>query len=186
MRTMLAFALAAALLSFAAAQDKPENLAVNGSFDQGADPGAYKTYKKGDKFPGWTITKGSIDHIGTYFKCAHKSCLDMNGNELGAIHQTIATEPGKKYDVTFMLSANPQCGGPKKTLRVSAAGASKSYGVTASGKMPWAKRAWQFTATEDKTSLTFESVGENSACGPLLDSVSVTLAPEPPATDQPK
>jgi choice-of-anchor C domain-containing protein len=184
MRTLL-LALATLLLLPAFAQqkdDKPENLVVNGGFDQGADPGGFKTLKKGDKLPGWTITKGSVDEIGSYFKCAHGRCLDMNGSELGAIRQTLATEAGKKYEVSFLLSANPQCGGPKKTLRVSAAGDSKSFVVLVKPNLPWAKHAWEFTAKKDKTPLSFDSVGENSACGPLLDSVTVTLLPDEPAT----
>ncbi|MDP9264246.1 MAG: choice-of-anchor C family protein [Acidobacteriota bacterium] len=184
MRTLL-FVLASLLLISAFAQQKdakPENLVANGGFDQGADPGGFKTFKKGDKFPGWTITKGSIDQIGSYFKCAHGRCLDMNGNELGAIRQTLATEAGKKYEVSFLLSVNPQCGGPKKALRVSAAGDAKSFVVMAKANTPWAKRTWEFTAKEDKTPLSFESIGESSACGPLLDSVTVTLAPDEPAT----
>jgi choice-of-anchor C domain-containing protein len=185
MRSSLLLALATLLLISAFAQQKnakPENLVVNGGFDQGADPGSFKTFKKGDKFPGWTITKGSVDEIGSYFKCAHGRCLDMSGNELGAIRQTIATEAGKKYEVSFMLSANPQCGGPKKTLRVSAAGDSKSFVVMAKPNIPWAKHTWEFTAKEDKTPLSFESVGEISSCGPLLDSVTVTLVLDEAAT----
>lgn len=187
MRSSLFFALALAtflvLSAFAQQKDaKPENLVVNGGFDQGANPGSYKTFKKGIKFPGWTITKGSVDQIGSYFKCAHGRCMDMNGNELGAIRQTLTTEVGKKYEVSFMLSANAQCGGHKKTLRVSAAGDLKSFVVMAKPNTPWTKRTWDFTAEEEKTPLSFESVGENSACGPLLDSVTVTLAPDQPAT----
>jgi choice-of-anchor C domain-containing protein len=185
MRSSLLLALATILLFPAFAQQKdakPENLVVNGGFDQGADPGGFKTFKKGDKFPGWTITKGSVDQIGSYFKCAHGRCLDMNGSELGAIRQTLATEAGKKYQVSFLLSINPQCGGPKKALRVSAAGDSKSFVVMAKPNIPWTKHTWEFTAKEDKTPLSFESAGENSACGPLLDSVTVTLLPDEPAT----
>ena len=181
MRTLPALALAGLLFATAAAQaPKPQNLAVNGGFDQGADPGGYKTFKKGDKFPGWTITKGSIDQIGSYFKCAHKWCVDMDGNEPGGIRQSIATEAGKKYEVAFLLSANPQCGEPKKTLRVAAVGDSKLFAVTPKNPMAWARQTWQFTAQEDKTALSFDSLDKSGACGPLLDSVVVTLVPEPP------
>jgi choice-of-anchor C domain-containing protein len=187
MRSSLFFGLALATLLFlsALAQPKdatPENLVANGGFDQGADPGPFKTFKKGDKFPGWTITKGSVDQVGSYFKCAHSRCMDMNGNELGAIRQTLATEAGKSYRLTFQLSANAQCGGHQKTLRVSAAGDSKSFVVTAKPGTPWTRHTWDFTAKEDKTALSFESTGESSACGPLLDSVTVTPAPDQPAT----
>ena len=184
MRRSLLLALAGLLLVSAFAQQKaakPENLVANGGFDQGGDPGLFRTFQKGDKFPGWTITKGSIDVIGSYFKCAHGHCLDLNGNNLGAIRQTITTEAGKSYRLTFELSANPSCGEPKKTLRVTAGSQSKSFVVMAKPTIPWTKRTWDFTADADKTALAFESTGSDSACGPLLDSVSVTLLPDAPA-----
>jgi choice-of-anchor C domain-containing protein len=184
MRRSLLLVLAGLLVFSAFAQPQaaqPENLVANGGFDQGADPGGFKTFSKGDKFPGWTIAKGSIDEIGTFFKCAHGRCLDLNGNNLGAIRQTITTEAGKSYRLTFELSANPQCGEPKKTLRVSAGSQSKSFTVLAKPTIPWTRRTWDFTADADKTALAFASTGKDSACGPLLDSVSVTLLPDAPA-----
>ena len=189
MRRSLPLAPVALLLGSAIAQvkdAKPANLVVNGGFDQGADPGGYKTFKQGDKFPGWTITKGSIDEIGTYFKCAHDRCLDMSGNNNGGIRQTIATEAGKNYRLTFELSANPQCGDPKKTLRVTAGKDSKTFVVTAKPTIPWTRRTWDFAADSDKTVLAFEATGKDSSCGPLLDSVSVTVVPDEPAPAKPQ
>ena len=167
-----------------AAQQKPANLAANGGFEQGADPGGFKTYKSGDKFPGWTISKGSIDHIGTYFKCAHGRCVDMNGNEPGAIRQSLATETGKKYKVAFAFAGNPQCGEPKKSLRACAGKECKTFSLVAKS-ITWSRRSFEFIAEGDKTMLSFESTGHNDACGPLLDDVSVTLVPdEPPAAEK--
>jgi len=116
---ILMAAVAAAALAQSKPASKPENLVVNGGFEQGADPGAFKNYspQTKDKLAGWTVTKGSIDVIGTYFKCAHGRCLDMNGSNNGTIRQTIATEAGKKYRLSFELSANSQCGDPKKVQR---------------------------------------------------------------------
>jgi choice-of-anchor C domain-containing protein len=178
MRNLLTLVVAIALLAPAAlsqqrAAAKPENLVVNGGFDQGADPGGYKGYTTKDKLPGWTVTKGSVDVIGTYFKCSHGRCLDMDGSNNGTIRQTIATEAGKKYRLSFALSANPQCGDPKKVLRVSAGKESKQFVVMSKPTIPWVRRTWDFTADADKTPLTFASVGKDSACGPMLDDVAV-------------
>jgi choice-of-anchor C domain-containing protein len=189
MRNLLVLLFAGALLllpAFAQHSDtaKPENLASNGGFEQGPDPGGFKVYKKGERVSGWTVASGEVDHIGSYFKCARGRCLDMNGYNVGAVRQAIATEPGRKYKVSFSLSANPQCGTPKKTLRVSAAGQAQQFSVTAKPTLAWARRSWEFTAKEDKTSLQFQSVNQPSACGPLLDEIAVTLVPEePPATE---
>lgn len=185
MRRTTLFALVALLAITVAAQQKPENLVTNGGFEQGPDPGAYKTFNKGDKFPGWTITKGSIDEIGSYFKCAHGRCLDMHGNNVGAIRQTLATEAGKKYKLAFALAGNPQCGEPKKILRACAGKECKTFTVVAKS-VTWARRSFEFTAEGDKTPLTFEATGKDSACGPLLDDVSVTLVPDEPASTESK
>jgi len=184
MRKMLVLIVALAATAWAQekAAAKPENLVVNGGFEQGADPGGYKGYGPKDKLPGWTVTKGSVDVIGTYFKCAHGRCLDVNGGSNGTIRQNIATEAGKKYRVSFALSANPQCGDAKKVLRVSAGKESKQFVVMAKPTIPWVRRTWDFTAEADKTPLSFSSVGKDSACGPMLDDVAVVgIAESEPA-----
>src|SRR5258706_4651710 len=141
-------AAVALLATLTLAQDagKPANLVVSGGFDQGPEPGGFKTYTTKDKLPGWTVAKGSVDVIGTYFKCPHGRCLDLNGNNNGAIRQSLATEPGKKYKLSFALSANPQCGEPKKVLRVSAGKQSQQFTITYNPAIPWTKRSWEFTA----------------------------------------
>src|SRR5438128_12553791 len=105
MRAPLVAAIALlATLTFAQDAAKPANLVTNGGFDQGPDPGGFKTYTTKDKLPGWAVTKGSVDVIGTLFKCEHGRCVDMQGNENGAIRQTIATEAGKQDRPSFALS----------------------------------------------------------------------------------
>ncbi|MDP9267167.1 MAG: choice-of-anchor C family protein [Acidobacteriota bacterium] len=174
---IVAALLATAALSQGKAAAKPENLVVNGGFEQGVDPGGFLGYSStGNKLPGWTVAKGSVDVIGTYFKCSHGRCLDLNGSVNGTIRQTIATEAGKKYRVSFALSANPQCGDPKKVLRVSTgkeSTQSKQFVVTGKPTIPWVRRTWDFTADADKTPLTFASIGKDSACGPMLDDIAV-------------
>jgi choice-of-anchor C domain-containing protein len=167
-----------ATLAFAQDAPKPANLVVNSGFEQGPDPGGYKSYTSKDKLPGWTIAQGSVDVIGNYFKCAHGRCIDMQGNNNGVIRQTIATEAGKKYRVSFALSANPQCGDAKKVLRVSAGKESKQFVVMSKPTIPWTRRTWEFTADADKTPLTFASTGKEGSCGPMLDDVSVVLIAE--------
>src|SRR5207244_8975944 len=71
-----------------------------------------------------TIDSGSIDWIGSYWPAADGSrSIDLNGNETGAISQTLTTTIGNTYVVTFDLSGNPDGPPTAKTLTVGATGA---------------------------------------------------------------
>ena len=161
------------------------NLLVNGSFEDGPEPDAagpgFTPYEAGSTaIPGWSITRGSVDYIGSYWQHADgRRSIDLNGNEPGTIAQTFRTRPGATYLVTFSLAGN-DCGdaGGVKTLVVRAAGHEQDFTFDATGRtyadMGWVIRSWEFTAEADETTLEFSSTTETSvACGPALDRVSV-------------
>ena len=51
--------------------------------------------RRADRPPGWTVTRGSVDYIGPYWQHADgRRSIDLNGNEPGAIAQTLRTRPG--------------------------------------------------------------------------------------------
>ena len=65
-------------------KDSEANLLVNGSFEEGPDPGeqGWKPLDKGCKdIKGWEVTRGQIDYLGTYWEHADgKRSLDLDGN----------------------------------------------------------------------------------------------------------
>jgi choice-of-anchor C domain-containing protein len=157
-------------------------LVTNGSFEDGPElPEGWKAIDKDSTdIMGWTVTRGGIDLLSTHWKAADgKRSLDLHGTPgYGGVKQTIKTEKGKKYVVTFHLAGNPGGQVKEKGVWVAAAGDKKKFTFDAKGKseadMGWEKQSWEFTATADETELeiyTAETADE--FCGPALDDVSV-------------
>ena len=106
------------------------NLVNNSSFEQGEPVGAFATIKAGDGLlPGWQVARGSIDMLGSYWPASHGGqCLDLHGaSGIGAIRQTLTTEPGQSYEVRFDMAGDPECGATLRKIRVTAAGQSSDF-----------------------------------------------------------
>jgi choice-of-anchor C domain-containing protein len=167
--------------------DKETNLLVNGGFEEGIDDiGEFKPLDKGSTdIKGWTVIRAQIDYIGSYWQPAGgKRSLDLHGSPgIGGVSQTFKTTKGQKYRVTFHLAANPDGTVAKKKVGVKAGGKEKEFEFDATGKtreqMGWEKKTWEFTATDDETTLEiFSTMTEDEACGPALDEVSVVAVKE--------
>jgi choice-of-anchor C domain-containing protein len=155
----------------------------NGSFETGtftANP--FDTLPAGSTaLTDWTIDSGSIDWIGSYWQAADGSrSIDLNGNETGAISQTLTTTIGNTYVVTFSLSGNPDGPPTAKTLTVGATGAPSAiytFDTALAGNtladMKWAGQTYSFLATSSSTVLSFTSTTVGP-WGPALDNVNVT------------
>ena len=167
-----------AVLALAGCSHTPKNLVKNGSFEDGADPGAFATLSPGsNSITGWTITRKTVDYIGTYFPCADgKRCIDMDGTPgFGGLSQTFATTPGTTYVVQFELGANTDGPPDVKKLGVAAAGQKAEFDHPSNHD--WTPKKWQFTAKGTQTTLEFYSLDtEGGICGPMLDNVSVVRA----------
>src|SRR5438445_12750864 len=65
---------------------------VNGSFELGANPGDSVLVYSGDSttIPGWTVTSGSVDLVGTHWPAADGSrSIYLSGDDAGTLSQTI-------------------------------------------------------------------------------------------------
>ena len=155
----------------------------NGSFETGtftANP--FDTLPAGSTaLTDWTIDSGSIDWVGSYWQAADGSrSIDLNGNETGAISQTLTTTIGNTYVVTFSLSGNPDGPPTAKMLTVGATGAPTApytFDTAAAGNtlanMKWVEQTYSFLATSSSTVLSFTSTIAGP-WGPALDNVNVT------------
>ena len=153
---------------------------TNGSFEQGTDPGSFTTVNAGDtNITGWTVTKGNVDYIGSYWQAEDgQRSIDMSGFfQAGGLSQTLNTVAGHTYTVTFWLAGNPDGGPGVKTLNVDTGGTATAYTFTVTNQthdaMGWETHTYNFTATGSTTTLTF-ATDDASAYGPALDNVSVS------------
>lgn len=162
---------------------------TNGSFEEGANPGAFSLVSAGDtSIPGWSVDFESVDYIGSYWQASEGvRSLDMSGLTAGQISQTINTVPGWTYRVTFDMSGNAGGAPAVKMLTVSVNGAQAqtySYDTAAKGttelSMNWETLTYVFTADSSSSRLAFTSETAGWFV-PALDNVSVTA--DEPDTD---
>ena len=162
----------------------PENLIVNGSFEEGPKVGSFLSLDVGSTaIPGWVVTRGQIDLIGTHWKSADGvRSIDLHGSPgFGGIAQTFPTKNGRLYRVTFWLAGTPAAlsgpGGVKRVaVRAAERGAAFSFDTTGKtgADMGWIPVAWEFVAIADKTTLEFHTLeAVDPIHGPGLDNVSV-------------
>jgi choice-of-anchor C domain-containing protein len=182
--------LTAGALTYAAddKQDKEADLIVNGSFEEGTDPGeqGWKPLDKGSKdIKGWEVTRGQIDYISSYWEHAEgKRSIDLHGSPgYGGIKQTFKTKKGQKYRLTFALAGNPVGTTAEKKLGVKVGDKEEEFLFNTEGKttdnMGWATQVLDFTATNSETTLEFYTLmKEDPNCGPALDNVSVAPSKE--------
>ncbi len=159
------------------------NVVANGGFEQPvvANTATFDTYPSGSsQLTGWSVTAGSIDHIGDYWNAAEGAqSIDLDGSAAGTIKQTIATVPGQAYRVSFQYSANGDrpAGQPKPEMRVKAAGTSLGtfeHGFAAANpNINWTDGEASFVATGPSTELAFVSDdAPGSPWGIALDAVT--------------
>lgn len=188
----LAAGVAAIALAFAATAAQASSILINGSFEDGTDPGVFTTYPGGSSgLPGWSIFGAGIDHIGTYWQAADgKRSLDLSALNAGGIQQDFNTSVGHQYLVKFDLAGNPGDNtiDPLKTIYYSVFGIGllDQYTTTfdtthtSSTNMGWETIAFSFIAKSPVTSIVFSSF-TNTAFGPALDNVSINAVPLPAA-----
>ncbi|WP_235976743.1 choice-of-anchor C family PEP-CTERM protein [Sandaracinobacteroides hominis] len=156
---------------------------VNGSFEDSPAFGAgFVTYGTGStNLTGWTISNGSIDHIGSYWNASNGNrSIDLNGNSAGTISQALNTVAGTRYRVSFDIASNPDNQALKSMLVGfgDATPVSVQYTGAISQPLGWQSVVLEFTASSNASVLSFTG-GDTGAYGIALDNVSVSAVPEP-------
>jgi choice-of-anchor C domain-containing protein len=170
---------------------QPASLIRNGSFEEGPGTPVFLNLPgKSTALPGWVVTGEGIDLVGAgYWRSSEGAyAIDLDGSARsrttppyvrGGIAQTFATQPGKRYRVTFDLAGNTYRGPIKKPMRVRAAGDSADFVFDVTGKngqnMGWVAKEWEFTAKADSTTLEFTSLTQSpeTGYGAAIDRVAV-------------
>ncbi len=157
----------------------------NGSFENSTtNPGGYfVTLSAGNtQITGWTVLGDTIDYMDsltTWDASDGSRSLDLNGNGLGGVEQSINTVIGNTYKVTFDLAGN-HTNLVLKEMNVNAIGETtqtQSFSFVTIGdhddrNMDWVTESWTFTADDTITKLQFISTITGNA-GPALDNVRV-------------
>jgi choice-of-anchor C domain-containing protein len=188
-------------------QANPDNLLINGSFEEGPDPlggeGYFLILVAGSRqIVGWQVTKSTIDYKCGYFVTpAGTRSIDLDGTPgPGAIAQTFVTIPGRRYEVSFYMSGNPE-GNPyissEYRVKVMGVRAANDHGVFyfdttghTRDNMGWRHEVWSFTAVAETTTLEFLSLSSPSSTsgplyyGPVIDDVCVREATYEPTVRQ--
>jgi choice-of-anchor C domain-containing protein len=168
---------------------------TNGSFELGSlDANSpFVTLFPGDtSIQDWSIVgANSVDYIGSFWVASDGArSIDMSGLGPGTIEQTFDTTPGATYKVTFDLAGNS--GGNAtapdqsvKSLQASIDSVNRAlFSFDTTGRtnddMGWVTMDFTFTAAASTSTLGFSSLSD-SAFGPALDNVSMSVVPVAPA-----
>jgi choice-of-anchor C domain-containing protein len=172
------------------------DLIQNGSFESGVEKiGDFITVSTTDgttKIYNWSVTAGTVDYIGGYWKASDGNrSIDLNGSPgVGIMASTsFETQSGATYKILFDMSGNFEHDAAARSLKVSVNNSSSTYNdYTFSkpdgwgfGDMKWKTQTFYFTATSNLTTLSFQSLSSDVYCGPVLDNVRGALVPLPGA-----
>ena len=168
--------------------DWPQDVVSDGLFLEAPDPGVSTQYNTGQTFGGWTVTDGDVELIGSGFEDSPLGGrgVALNGNNPGAITQTLATEAGRQYQVVFAASGTWGSGDEIKDIRVSADGESEDFSISeppnwSPTNMLWQNLSFSFTADGTSTDLTFASLDAGNI-GPAIADVQVIEIPQAVST----
>ena len=170
----------------AIAVDGP-NLVVNGNFAEpvvpDGQPGLFPT-----EVPGWESSTGDFEVTNdtTWTPPAGSApgtqSVDLNPNVASEIQQTVPTEPGMTYTLTFDLAGNLFNDPAVKTGDFYVEGAragSLDFDTTGTSgtDMGWVTKSYTFTATDTATVISFASTTPNNF-GPVITNVSLVATPD--------
>lgn len=174
--------LAAALITTMAGAHAAGNLVADGSFEsQQQNAGTWNVY---GSLPGWSVVSGTGVELrnnvaGTAFD--GNNFVELDGYVNSAISQTLATDAGSFYTLSFEYSARASVSAASNPIEVLWNGASVAT-VTADGTrlsaLDWHQFSYQVHGT-GSDALQFRAVGISDGLGGSLDAVSVTAVPEP-------
>jgi choice-of-anchor C domain-containing protein len=153
---------------------------MNGSFENGTNPGEAMVLPSGSKaIDGWTVIGGNASYVGGRWQ--HSQGLRSVGLPCGGgISQTFPTEPNQEYEVRFNMAGDPNTPPAVKSVEVSFGGAKRVFTFDTTGRslanMGWEARSWVFAPVDDPTTtLTFSS--PTTGCStPAVDNVRLTAS----------
>ena len=164
------------------------NIVTNGSFEHPSIAPQNTTHAAGSlDLQGWSIAGTSgVDHVRSLWQPAEgDQSVSLNWTSPSTISQTLLTEAGQDYQLSFSLAAeHPASNSIERTLDVfwgTSLVGSLLFDPTgrSNANMGWESHAFSVTGTGSDI-LSFVSTTTGNF-GPAIDSVSVLAVPEPTA-----
>ena len=169
------------------------NLLINGGFEEPDLEGANWDFFSDDTdVPGWDLVTGNgIEIQGSVYQSADGSNqhFEFDGDGTDAentgttIAQTFTTTPGQRYQLSFFHSPRPDTDADDNTFEfdMNVVDASdNSTNLTDSiesgagtGSVNWQQETYEFIASGNTSTITFEYTGDQNTFGGLLDEVEV-------------
>jgi hypothetical protein len=186
MRIGLALAASALLATSAQAVT-----VVNGSFENGValpSGSQFLPTNNTTSIPGWTVLSSGVDYVSNLVWNAANGArsVELAGIGSGGITQRLTNQftPGATYKLVFKLSANPFAANGDYQALVSASNGVPEYftytktAANSPTNMLYQTYEYIWTPTGASQNIQFRSRG-SGALGIILDSVSISLVPEP-------
>lgn len=170
------------------------NLVSDGDFSSPEAGSPFSTLFAGDADGPWIVTGSGcgaygcagVDVINDYWSGPPSGghSVDLDGDAPGGLFQTVKLDSGRKYDLLFYLSANPDGAPTTKTMTVSIGGLDQQLTYTLGGSnsrnnMNYELENFVFTAKGNNI-LSFVSDDSGySPFGAVVGGISITAVPEP-------
>ena len=150
--------------------DSPQDIVIDGLLTEGLPAGSTQVFGTGATFGAWEVESGAVESLGGWHGPGPLGGvpLELSAGTPGTIVQTLNTEVGQTYQITFALSGDWSAGSSVKEMRASAGGESQDFQIeqpdnwTAADPV-WEHRTLTFTATDTTTDLRFSSLDFSSA-----------------------
>jgi len=162
-------------------------LVTNGSFeDPGVDFGDFDFFSS---ITGWASDSPGKIEIQDHWKGSPEAgagdqFVELDSDSNSNMKQTIITETGKEYWLSFIYSPRPGISEDSNGIEVFWDGLSLGIiGASGSGNPDtvWASHSFDVQASGDSTEIEFQAVGVESKTGGYIDTVSVTAHDTPVA-----
>ncbi len=166
----------ATTMAFAGHASAGTNLLSDGDFEAFSAQVAsnsYTVYSAGSKVGAWTVGGDSVDLVRGIGGAISGISVDLAGYNSGSLSQTFNAQAGSTYTLSWDYFKNAN----GATLSVDFGGKNTTYAPPSAVT----SASLTFTAvTSGVQTVTFGSIG-NTAAGPVLDNVSLTVSavPEP-------
>jgi len=169
------------------------NLVANGSFEVYTKPpaswtapgiGDYSIPPGSTNIQGWNIITAPIAYVRAWPAANGTSSIDLSGDGTaisGGVAQSITTQTGRQYTLSFHMSGNPGVSFPRdpsqKQMSVRIGGFQQVYTYDTAveqntfADMKWRRHELLYVANTNLTKIEFLNVMGTNLTGPVIDNV---------------